>query len=172
VRKESTLRELTDLKGKTLAFPSPTALAACIMPQWHMHSKGIDVNHDIKSLYVGSQESSIMNAVLGLADVGVTWPPPWRAFCRDHPAEAEQLRILEETPALVSNAVMVRRDVPIAVRNAVRQHLLQLHETPAGKTILARMETARFFPATDADYEPVRRFIASFEAEIRPVGKH
>jgi hypothetical protein len=31
------------------------------------------------------------------------------------------------------------------------------------------METARFHPATDADYERVREFVARFEKEVRTV---
>ena len=46
------------------------------MPQYYLHQQGIDVNRDIQNAYVGSQESSIMNAYLGQSAAGVTWPPP------------------------------------------------------------------------------------------------
>jgi phosphonate transport system substrate-binding protein len=171
VRKDSPIREVSDLKGKQVSYPSPTALAACMMPQWFLYSNGIDVNRDIENLYVGSQESSIMNAYLGQVAVGVTWPPPWRAFCRDNPDEAAQLKVIWETSPMVNNAVMVRSDVPVAIREEVRRLLINLHATPTGKAILAGMETDSFLPATDADYEPVHRFIGNFETEIRPVEK-
>lgn len=169
VRKDSPIREVEDLKGRSIAYPSPTALAACMMPQWFLHSKGFDVNRDVENRFVGSQESAIMNVYLGQTAVGCTWPPPWRRFCAAHPAEAAQLKVLWETPPLVNNAVMVRHDVPASVREEVRRLLVHLHETPAGRAILAAMETDRFLPATAADYEPARRFIATFEAEVRPV---
>jgi hypothetical protein len=46
---------------------------------------------------------------------------------------------------------------------------LKLQESPEGKSILKGMETARFLPATDADYGVVRDFIEVFEREVRPV---
>lgn len=169
VRKDSGIKTPVDLKGKTVSYPSHTALAACIMPQYFLHQQGIDVNRDIQNAYVGSQESAIMNAYLGQSAAGVTWPPPWRLFKQDHPAEAAQLTVIWETPALLNNSVMVRDDVPPAVSQKVRQALLELPQTGAGKEILAGMSTARFHAADDASYQKVRDYVTRFEKEVRPV---
>ncbi len=168
VRKDSGIKTPADLKGKTVSYPSPTALAACIMPQYFLHRQGIDVNKDIQNAYVGSQESSIMNAYLGKSAAGATWPPPWRLFQRDHPAEAEQLELIWETPPLLNNSVMLRDDVPAAVGEVIRKILLDLAQTPEGQKILAGMATARFHAADDASYAKVRDYVATFEREVRP----
>jgi phosphonate transport system substrate-binding protein len=171
VRRESKLSRPADLKGKSVSYPSPTALAACIMPQYFLHNHGVDVNRDIENRYVGSQESSIMNAYLRLTAAGATWPPPWRAFQKEHPREAAELKVLWETESLVNNSVMARGDVPAQVVEQVRQLLLGLDKTKEGKAILAGMETARILPATDADYDVVRRYVSRFERDVRPVEK-
>lgn len=169
VRKDSGIREVADLRGKAVVYPSRTALAACILPQYFLHSRGIDVNRDIDNRYVGSQESSIMHAYLKQAAAAATWPPPWRLFQRDHPKEAAEMEVIWETPHLMNNAVMVRNDVPAEIGERVRRLLLELGNSPAGSQILASMATAHFHPADDAAYEPVRRFIQRFEQEVRPV---
>jgi phosphonate transport system substrate-binding protein len=169
VRKDGGIRTPADLKGKAVSYPAPTALAATIMPQYFLHKSGIDVKRDIDNRYVGSQESSIMSVQLKQVAAGATWPPPWRAFQKDHPEEAAQLKVIWETPSLMNNSVMARDDVPVAVRDRVRQLLVELDRSEAGRTILMNMETARFHPATDADYERVREFVARFEKEVRTV---
>lgn len=169
VRKDSGIRTPADLRGKVVSYPSYTALAAAIMPQYYLHTHGIDIDQDIQNRYVGSQESSIMNAYLGQSAAGATWPPPWRSFQKDHPAEAAQLKVIWETPPLVNNAVMARDDVPAAIREQVRKALLELAQTAEGRAILGGMETARFHPADDASYDIVRDYIARFEREVRPV---
>ena len=169
VRKDSGIKVPADLKGKVVSYPSPTALAAAIMPQYFLHQAGIDINKDIQNNYVGSQESSIMNVYLGQSSAGAVWPPPWRLFQKDHPAEAAQLKMIWETPSLINNSVMARNDVPQAIREGVRQALLDLPNTPEGKQILAGMETARFHAADDASYEVVRDYINRFEKEVRPI---
>lgn len=169
VRKDGGIKQPADLKGKVVSYPSPTALAAAIMPQYFLHTQGIDIKRDIRNSYVGSQESSIMNVYLGKSAAGATWPPQWRLFQKEHPAEAAQLELIWETPSLINNAVMVRDDVPPAVQARVRAALLDLARTPAGQTILKGMETDRFRPAEDASYDQVRAYVARFEKAVRPV---
>lgn len=110
-----------------------------------------------------------MNVYLGQSAAGATWPPPWRLFQKDHPKEATQLKLIWETPSLVNNSVMARDDVPQAIRDGVRQALLDLSKTPQGQNILANMETARFHAADDTRYNSVREYIQRFEKEVRPV---
>ncbi|MFH0726924.1 MAG: PhnD/SsuA/transferrin family substrate-binding protein [Pseudomonadota bacterium] len=171
VRLDSDLTRPADLKGKSVSYPSHTALAACIMPQYFLHNHGINVLTDIENRYVGSQESAIMNAFLKQTAAGVTWPPPWRAFQKEHPREAAELKVIWETESLVNNSVMVRGDVPAPVGEQVRALLLGLDGTREGESVLAGMETSRFLPASDEDYDGVRRYISRFESEVRPVEK-
>lgn len=169
VRKDSGLRTPADLKGKAVSYPSATALAACIMPQYFLHTHGINVNVDIDNRYVGSQESSIMNAFLKLTAAGATWPTPWRAFQKEHPKEAAELEMIWETEPLINNSVMVRDDVSAPVAQQVQALLLGLDPNGDGKAILAGMETARFLPSSDQAYDLVRAYVARFEKEVRPV---
>ena len=169
VRRDSGIKTPADLKGRVVSYPSRTALAAAIMPQYFLHTHGINVLRDIENVYVGSQESSIMHAYLGKSAAGVTWPPPWRLFQKDHPAEAAQLMQIWETPYLLNNSVMVRDDVPATVREPVIQALFELTQTPQGQSILQGMGTARFTPASDASYALVADYVQRFEKEVRPV---
>ena len=125
-RKDSPIQQVSDLKGKVVSYPAATALAACIMPQNYLYQNGIDVNRDITNAYVGSQESSILQAYLGQAAVAATWPPPWRMFQRDHPQQASELKVLWQTPPLVNNSVMLRNDLPAEAAAVVSQSLLDL----------------------------------------------
>jgi len=169
VRVDGGVERPADLKGKIVSYPAPTALAACIMPQWFLHQNGIDVNREIENRYVGSQESSIMNAYLGLSAAGATWPPPWRAFQHDHPQEASRLRVAWETESLINNSVMARDDLPSVLQVRVQSLLAGLADTDEGKMILAGMETAWFIAAQDSDYEIVRAYVSRFEEEVRNV---
>jgi phosphonate transport system substrate-binding protein len=169
VRKDSPLRQPQDLKGKVVSYPSPTALAGAIMPQYFLYSHGLDVQHDVIHRYVGSHESSILNTYMGHSAAAATWPPPWRIFQKDYPAEAAQLQVLWETPPLINNSVMVRRDVPPALQRQIQVLLLGLKTSADGPRILRTMETDAFFPADDKSYEVVQRYLTRFEKSVRPV---
>ena len=169
IRRDGDITQPDDIKGKIVSYPAPTALAAAIMPQYYLHTKGIDINHDIQNIYVGSQESSIMNVYLQKASIGATWPPPWRLFQKDHPEKAKQLRIIWETPPLINNSVMVRNDVPEDIREKIKRIILDLNHTSEGLLVLANMETARMYSANNASYDIVQDYINHFEQNVRPV---
>lgn len=169
LRKDSPVQNVSDLKGKAVSFPAPTALAAAMLSQYFLHSHGLDVLKDIETRYVGSQESSIMNVYLGNVAAGATWPSPWRAFSRERPEIAAEMKVMWETESLPNNALVVRDDVPAEIAAQVEKLLLSLHEHEQGKTWLERMDLSRFEAASSETYEPVRAFLRRFNDEVRPV---
>jgi phosphonate transport system substrate-binding protein len=169
VRKDTDIIDPPQLKGKRVSYPAPTALAAAIMPQYFLYTHGIDINQDIKNVYVGSQESSIMNVYLGNVAVSATWPPSWRAFKKDNPEQAKQLKVVWQTPSLINNSVMIRDDVPDEISKQIQSLFINLGDSEHGLVILTGMETARVTSANDEDYDVVRTYIKNFEDKVRPV---
>jgi phosphonate transport system substrate-binding protein len=155
-------REVADLRGKTLSCPARTALAACMMPLDYLMTQGIDVSQELKVIAVGSQESSILAVVHGLADAGSTWPPPWRAFQKEHPELARQLEVRWETPSLPNIGLVARDDVDPALVARIRTTLLALSESEDGRRRLRQAEIQGFEAADDATYAPVRAFLERY----------
>lgn len=138
-----------------------------MLPQLWLARQGLDVRAETEAAYVGSQESAILAAYRGDCAVGVTWPLPWRAFQRTHPAEAAELVVVWETDALINNAVMVRDDLPPALVADVREALLDMAAQDAGRTLLQRLAIARFNPADDARYRTaMQAFLDEYRAKV------
>jgi phosphonate transport system substrate-binding protein len=169
VRKDNDIIEPLQLEGKRVSYPAPTALAAAIMPQYFLYTHGIDINQHTENVYVGSQESSIMNVYLSNVTVGATWPPSWRSFKKDNPEQAKQLKVVWQTPSLINNSVMIRDDVPDKISKQIQSLLINLGDSEHGQVILTGMETARITSANDEDYDVVRTYIKNFEDKVRPV---
>jgi phosphonate transport system substrate-binding protein len=169
VRQDSGIRTIQDLKGKSISYPAPTALAATMMPQYYLQTHGLDVVRDTRSHYVRTQESVIMNVYLKLTDAGATWPVPWIAFCKDHPEEAKALVARWQTEALPNNGLVVRDDVSEPVVRRVEQVIFSLHLDPDGQKLLAQIPLSRFEPASDRTYAPVQVFLKQFEGRVRPL---
>lgn len=169
VRKDSGINKVTDLKGKAISYPAPTALAATMMPQYYLKNNGLDVMNETETRYVGSQESSIMNAFLGDTAAASTWPPPWRALSKERPELAHEMEVKWQTAPLPNNGLVVRDDIPDALVNVVGRLLFSLHEHAEGQAILARMELSQFEPADNTTYQSVVDFVGDFEDTVRPV---
>jgi phosphonate transport system substrate-binding protein len=169
VRKDTDIIEPAQLKGKRVSYPAATALAAAIMPQYFLYTHDIDVNQDIENVYVGSNESSIMNVYHGNVTASATWPPPWRLFQKDNPEQAKQLKVIWQTSQLINNSVMVRDDIPDKISKQIQSLLINLIDSEHGQVILTNMETARITRANDEDYNVVNTYIKNFENKVRPV---
>ena len=167
VRRDSGIQRVEQLKGKVVSFPAPTALAACMLPLWYLHTHGLDANREIRRLYTGSQESAIMSVYLGQAAAAATWPVPWEAFTRRRPEVAAALEVRWQTEPLVNNALVARDDVPPALVARVGALLFAMHQTPEGARLLAEVPIPSFEPATAANYAPVRDFLESYQRSIQ-----
>ncbi|HEY8034769.1 MAG TPA: phosphate/phosphite/phosphonate ABC transporter substrate-binding protein [Methylobacter sp.] len=169
VRRDSGINTVADLKGKAVSYPAPTALAATMMPQYYLHTHGININRDIENRYVGSQESSIINVLRGHVAAGATWPVPWKTFSKENPQLAEQLEVKWQTEPLQNNGWVVRKDLPAELANKFASLLFNLDQHEQGREMLARIPVTRFEPANDDSYGPVQAFIATFIKTVRPL---
>ena len=169
VRKDSNIKNVSDLKGTSISFPAPTALAATMMPQYYLQTHGLNVMQDITIKYVGSQESSIMNVMLGNTSAGATWPPPWKALSKERPQLSDELKIIWETEPLINNGLVVRHDIDENIRNQVSVLLFSLHTHAEGQKWLAKMELSQFEAASNQTYDPILDFLKEFNSKVRPV---
>lgn len=169
VRKDSNIKNVADLKGHAVSFPAPTALAATMMPQYYLQKRGINVMEDIDVKYVGSQESSIMNVMLGNTIAGATWPPPWRALSKERPELAKELMVIWQTSSLPNNSLVVRDDINTVIVSKVKKLLLNLHQQEQGKKWLEKMGLSKFEEAANDTYKPVVAFLERFNKEVRKI---
>jgi phosphonate transport system substrate-binding protein len=169
LRKDSGINTVNDLKGKTVSYPAPTALAATMLPQWYLYKHGININEDTINSYVGSQESSIMNVYLGKSVAATTWPLPWHAFIKERPEVANEVFIKWETASLVNNGLVARKDIPQELVDKVGKIIFSLHTHARGKKILEAMELSKYEAADDSVYDSVRVFLQKFEDKVRPI---
>ncbi|MFT3846987.1 MAG: PhnD/SsuA/transferrin family substrate-binding protein [Lacibacter sp.] len=169
VRKDAEINKPSDLIGKTVSYSAPTAIAATVMTQYFLYQNGINVNRDVKNIYVGSHESALLNVYMKNSSAAGSTSIPWHDFQKNHPPEASKLKVAWETESLIMGSIMIRRDVDSAIRRQVTDCLLQLPETEKGRALLAGIHTKYFLRATNKDYDVVKQYIQRFERDVRKI---
>lgn len=165
-RKDAHLRDVGQLKGKSISFPAPTALAATMMPLYYLHEHGIDVKKDIEQKYVGSQYSSILNAFSGYTIAGASWPPPWEAWKKENPQQAKEMEVVWQTDSLINNGVIVKKSLDEKIATSLMTLLITLDESQEGKILLQNAGFEGFTSATNSDYDKVASFLEKYEKAI------
>lgn len=168
-RKDSNIKDFKDLKGKTISYPAPTALAATMMPQYYLYENGINVTKDLSNIYVGSQESSIMSVYLKKSQAASTWPPPWIAFSKERPDIAKELEIKWQTHSLPNNGLVAKDTLDSKTVKKLSEILFSLHESFEGQEILKAIELSKFELANEDTYKPVISFLKKFEDKVRVI---
>lgn len=150
VRRDSTIKDLAELHGKTIDFPAPNALAASLMTRAHLDQAGVQ----IVPRYVKTHTSVYLNVALGQADAG----GGVMQTLEDQPATVrKQLRVVFKTQTMASHPLIASKKLSPAIREQVRAALIAMGETKEGQAILLRVPFDRVGKATMEDYAPLRR---------------
>ncbi|PLZ85300.1 phosphonate ABC transporter substrate-binding protein [Fischerella thermalis CCMEE 5198] len=124
---------LTQLRGKRMAFTSPTSGSGFIFPIGELVKQGLVPNRDRLNdffgqvTYGGNYSKAIQAVLRGQADVAAVSEyavnPPYITE-----AEKNQLRILHKIPGVPAHGVAIDDDVPVATRNKVINAMLLLNQ--------------------------------------------
>jgi phosphonate transport system substrate-binding protein len=156
VRKDSGLRELRQLVGKTVMFGPRVSSPKWIAARLLFESRGIDVDHDLKVLNGGCCEDIAFTVAIRSVDAGAICDH----FLALHGArqknigvDAEALAVIGRTRSLPTRIFAARRGVPTEVVQVVTRALLSLDPVdPGHAAILAGAEIGGFLKTTEADY--------------------
>jgi phosphonate transport system substrate-binding protein len=166
VRKDRKLSNPHDLTGQTLCFPSPTAVAATMLPMLYLNDHGLDLHGGVQIKYVGSQISSIMNAYTGDAAACGTTVRYWRTWSRDNPDKAKELETLWLTNSLPHNGVIARDDVPPKLAQQVAEALIGMEKDMELDQTQFKIDQAHFEPGSNDTYQPMAAFLKHYDESI------
>jgi phosphonate transport system substrate-binding protein len=150
VRKDSIYKDLRDLSGSTLAFPSPAAFAATLLVSAELRRHDID----FKVKIVKSHNSVYRDVVKGLYPAGGGVP---RTFQLLDESISKQLRILWTSAEFTSHAIASRPDMEEVVRVRLLKAMGDMSEDAEARKQLARIGFNGFEPARDKDWDDVLR---------------
>lgn len=149
VRQDSEIDTLEDLAGLKLAFPSPAAFAASVLPRAEIKQRGIA----FEPAYVSSHDSVYLGVARGFFPAGGGIE---RTFNNTDPAVKAQLRVMWKTQGYTPHAIAIHPRVGADVAQSLQQALIGMSEDPAGQALLEDINFQRIEAARDSDWDDVR----------------
>ena len=147
VRKDSPAQSLDDLSGAQVAFPSPGAFGASVVPRAEMRARGIAFEPE----YVKSHDSVYRAVVAGLMPAG---GGVLRTFNAISPELRDQLRVIYRTEGYTPHAIAARGDVPANLRAALQEVLMEINAS--APELAKSVGMNGFETAMDGDWDDVR----------------
>ena len=160
VRRDGGIRQLEDLRGKTMAFVDPASSSGYTYPMVLLIQRGLVRNRDPKTLFrevvfAGSHDAAMRALVNGHVDAIASFDLAPEQYLKD-PAERERIIFIAETPAIPEAGIAAREGLGAETFTRVRAALISIRG-PAYADLLKRLyEIDGFEAAEDREYDSVR----------------
>lgn len=165
-RKSSGIKKFNDMKNKTICFVSPSAVAATMLPLMHLQENGINVSKDLKIKYVGSQDSTILNAKSGECDISGSTVRFFRSWSNKNQDGAKEIDIISKTEPFVHNSIIARSDISATLSKQVADALVGLSKDKNIDQKLFKKDQQHFEYATNATYNKAKKFFLKYDKTI------
>jgi phosphonate transport system substrate-binding protein len=171
VQADSPYQTFEDLRGTTFAYNEVYSLSGYMLPCYHLLSLGEMSRFFCKTVRSGSHAVSMDWVESGRAAAAAIDSIVLEMELAQHPERAWTLRVIENMGPATMPPVAASIGLPDDLRRQLRQALLEMPTTDAGRAILSRGEVRRFAVVTDNDYDVIRRMIRALQevgiAELR-----
>lgn len=158
VKKEAPYETLQDLDNLNLAFPSPAAFGASVLPRAEMRKRGMNITPN----YVKSHDSVYKSVAAGLFPAGGGVK---RTFANIPEDLRRKLRIIYTTAGYTPHAFAVSPKVDEATRQTLQATFQRLSKTRPD--LLQQIGMTGFSDAQDSDWNDVRDLgLSQEETEI------
>ncbi len=152
VRKDSTIQNIADLKGKSFAFGEPHSTMSHLVPRYMMWQAGVTVDKLGNYKFVGDHVNVALGVLAGDFDAGATKEDVY--FNR----ERLGLRAIATSQPISDHVLVASRKMPASKVRKLQEILLQIDKDPRGAAILQSITkgVTALIPAKDSDYDSLR----------------
>lgn len=153
----STAVKLTDLKGKTFVFGSPSSTSGHLMPRYFLLKDGIDPEKDFTRVaFSGAHDATVAFVASGRADAGVLNASVWEKLVEKGDANAKAVKVIATTPPYYDYNWTVRGDLDPAIVKKLTNAFLKLDPAnPADKEILTLQRASKFVATRPENYKGI-----------------
>lgn len=156
---DSPVKSLSELKGKTFAFGSPSSTSGHLMPRFFLLQDGIDPDRDFARIaFSGAHDATVAFVASGRAEAGVLNASVMDKLLEKGDANAGRVRVIATTPPYFDYNWTVRPGLDAALREKIANAFLKLDPAdPAHRELMALQRASKFVPTRSENYDGIER---------------
>ena len=157
--KDSGIRRLSDLKGKTFTFGSVSSTSGHLMPRYFLLKHGVIPERDFKRFsYSGAHDATAKWVETGRVDAGAINEAVLAKLFELGRINRDKLRVFWTTPAYVDYNWSVRQGLDRALISRIVRAFLSLdYANPAQRKVLDLQRTKGYVMAFEQDFAEIEQ---------------
>ena len=157
VNKDSSYRNIEDLKGKIFAFTDPDSNTGKLVPTYWISQMGERPETFFsKTIYTYSHDNSILAVAKSLVDGAAIDSLIWEYYNLKNPIYTSKTRIIRKSEPYGIPPIVASPFLAMDLKNEIRRVLFSMHRDPDGQKILDELMIDRFTPTRDELYDSIR----------------
>jgi phosphonate transport system substrate-binding protein len=156
---DSSLKALSELKGKTIAFGSPSSTSGHLMPRYFLMQAGINPDKDFKNIaFSGAHDATVAFVASGKADVGALNASVWVKLNEAQNPNALKSKVLSTTPPYFDYNWTVLGDLdPVTVKKITEAFLKLDANNPNHKEIMDLQRASKYVTTKSSNYDDIEK---------------
>ena len=159
VPQTSSIKSLSELKGKVFAFGSPSSTSGHLMPRFFLMQNGINPDEDFKNIaFSGAHDATIAFVASGKAEAGALNASVFDKLLEAQNPNALKVRVLATTPPFFDYNWTVRGDLDHAVVKKITDAFLKLDaNNPEYKELMELQRTTKYIETKSSNYDNIEK---------------
>lgn len=168
VRQDAGINEISDLRGRTMAFVDPASASGFLFPYVFLLNNGIDPDTDLADyIFAGAHDAAVSAVMSGDVDVAVSFEDAREDLLVEFPTIMEETMILTYTDEIPNDGVAVRPGIPAELREAIAEAFITIGNTSEGQQLLSTLYNVTGYIRADSErYAVVRQTFEVMEEYI------
>ena len=156
---DSSLKTLSELKGKTIAFGSPSSTSGHLMPRYFLMQAGVNPDKDFKNIaFSGAHDATVAFVASGKADVGALNASVWTKLNETKNPNALKSKVLSTTPPYFDYNWTVRGDLdPVTVKKITDAFLKLDASNPNHKELMDLQRASKYVTSKTSNYDDIEK---------------
>ncbi|MEQ4506865.1 MAG: phosphate/phosphite/phosphonate ABC transporter substrate-binding protein [Enterococcus casseliflavus] len=159
VKSGSDIKELEDLKGKTIATQDVTSSAGYVWPVAEMKKAGIDINTDVTTVQVKGHDQAVLSVLNGDVDAAFVFEDARNTVKNDYPEIMDEVESMYFTEPIPNDTISVRSDMSEEWDKKIQDAFIAIGKDEEGKQIISDIYSHEgYVVSQDSNFDIVREY--------------
>lgn len=169
-RNDIDVDQVSDLRGKKIAFVDPSSTSGYIFPAVILMDNGIDIEKDIKYQFAGGHDKALQLLINGDVDAIGTYENAFKKFAKEFPEIESKTKILQKSDLIPGVTLTVSSKVDNETKEKIKQAFVSITDSQEGQDLLLKLFGLKGFQEADKNnYDNIRVKLEKLGIDIEKI---